>query len=122
MREGNENSCRDEINDIVRRAENVCFIGFAFAPENLSLFEASSFEGKTTIATSLGIAPNRKSEVQKRLKRTRFFDASAVDLLNSHNIFESRGAAVKIDQIPVRRVRSDFVRSAMTNPSSQRTI
>ncbi len=119
MRDGNESGCRDEINNLVRAAENVCFIGFAFAPENLGLFDQASFEGKIAIATSLGVSPNRKSEVQKKLKKIKFFDGAATELLSSYNLFASKRSAAKPQQIPVRTPRG-FVRSAFNDPLLRR--
>jgi hypothetical protein len=111
IRDAEAAPCRREINDALQDATSVCFIGFGFAAENLALFEPETFKGKRVIATSIGLSPNRKSEIQKKIKAVRFFDGTASELLNSENLFEARKAKPPT-QIPVRR-RSNFVRSAM---------
>ena len=114
-------SCASDLERAIRGATNVCFIGFGFAPENVSLFEPEWFANKNLIATSRGLSPNRMSEVQKKLKRIKFFDGTAVDLLNSHNIFESKRTAARVKHLPVRPRRSNFVRSVRLNPQESWT-
>jgi hypothetical protein len=116
IRNARRPSCKTELEKAIRGASNVCFIGFGFAPENLALFNPRWFVNKNLKATSRGLSLNRMSEVQKKLKHIEWVQGSAVDLLNSYNIFESKRTAAKVKQLPVRQTTSSFVRSAMLDP------
>ena len=118
IRDARRPSCKAELEKAIRGATNVCFIGFGFAPENLALFNPRWFVNKNLKATSRGLSLNRMSEVQKKLKHIEWVQGSAVDLLNSYNIFETKKAAAKVKQLPVRRSTSNFVRSATPNPTN----
>jgi hypothetical protein len=118
IRDARRPACKSELEKAVEGASNVCFIGFGFAAENVELFDASWFANKRLLATSRGLSPNRMSQVKKKLKHVEFVEGTAFDLLNSYNIFESKRTAAKVKQLPVRRTRSNFVRSAMTDPSN----
>ena len=118
IRDARRPACKTELEEAVGGARNVCFIGFGFAAENVALFKSSWFANKRLLATSRGLSPNRMSQVKKQFKNIEFVEGTAFDLLNSYNIFESKRTAAKVKQLPVRPTRSNFVRSAMLDPSS----
>jgi imidazoleglycerol phosphate synthase glutamine amidotransferase subunit HisH len=49
---------QEEVSKRLTNADNVCFIGFGFAPENMRLFKKIDFKKKRVIATSLGLPRN----------------------------------------------------------------
>ena len=90
MREG-ESPNAESISKLIGGAENICFIGFSFAGENLALFNKSDFAGKRVFATALGLPPNDQAAAKKALGPIRFLDVDAETLLQQVDIF--RGTA-----------------------------
>lgn len=80
-----------EISKRLNNAENICFIGFGFAPENLTLFKEIDFKKKRVVATSLGLPRNAITAAQKAFPGIRFFDMDARQLLQERDIFQVRG-------------------------------
>jgi hypothetical protein len=82
---------QEEISKRLTNAENICFIGFGFAPENMTLFKEIDFKKKRVIATSLGLSRNTITAAQKAFPGIQFFDMDAHQLLQERDIFQARG-------------------------------
>lgn len=99
-----EHPAREELNGMIREADNVVFIGFGFAPENLGLFHPSSFEGKSVVATTLGVSPNRISEARRVIPKLKEFDGSASQLFYSQEVLAVPKQRRRVQIIPVRGI------------------
>jgi hypothetical protein len=108
-----EDENRVKINKMLAAAQNVCFIGFSFAAENVALFDIAALQGKKLVATSLGMSGAREQEVRKTFRGIKFFDGTADELLNNQNIFEGPNVAVPKDHLPVKPRRSNWMRDVL---------
>jgi hypothetical protein len=113
-RSGRGNPNRERINKMLKAAENICFIGFSFAPENTEVFDLSVFKGKKVVATSIGMSGAREAEVRKLFRGSvKFFEGTAEELLNNRNIFEKAAAASANDHLPAKRRSSSWMREVL---------
>lgn len=110
MRDAQKADCRTQINQTVQNAETVCFIGFAFSPENVALFDPNTFDKKSVIGTAMGLSPNRIADAKKYIRHIKFFDGSAADLLQSQNIFGRQKTPSRKDllRLPGANRRFDY--------------
>jgi hypothetical protein len=100
-----------QIADRLNNAENICFVGFGFAPENMALFKGVDFAKKRIIATSLGLSRNTMTAVRKIFRGIRFFDMDAQQLLQELDIFQRRGGKDEMPQAQSRARAASFVRN-----------
>jgi len=114
-RTGRENPNRDRINKMLKAAENICFIGFSFAPENTEIFDLSVLKEKKMIATSIGMSGAREAEVRKLFRGgIKFFDGTAEELLNSRNIFQGARSKPATDHLTVKRRPIGWMRDELS--------
>jgi hypothetical protein len=99
-----------EIGDRLNNAENICFIGFGFAPENMTLFQGIDSKKKRIIATSLGLSRNTMAVVRKIFPAIKFFDMDAQQLLQELDIFQARSGKEEIPKTHTRARPASFVR------------
>lgn len=109
VRAGETNPRQGDIDTAIEEAENICFIGFAFAPENLALLNRKLLKGKSLVATVRGLAPPRLTEIKKAIPGIRFFDGTADELLRTQNLFEKRKTVAQSDYVKPQPSRSNWV-------------
>jgi hypothetical protein len=101
IRHDQPNANAPRINEAIAGAENVCFLGFAFAPENLALFDQQCLKGRRFYATSLGLPLTRVAEVKRHIRGIQFVDGTAVDMFREKELF--RGKEEETDAPPKPR-------------------
>jgi hypothetical protein len=102
VRTGEDYANGKRLEEMIKEANNVAFIGFSFADENFALFKDLDFRGKNVFLTTYNLSPTKVAQIRRAwpwLTQGSLYDGTARSLLHNRDIFAAPPAPTTVQAV-----------------------